>query len=161
MKDETTFDLTDMERKDRWKYYTSSYVRVEPTEGVPKGRMKNPVLMRNLPNTDAEDLNSALQNRKPVAYSEDLTLRICVNTYRMIYKAGTSEWFVYSDGKKNEDALKAATEKRNARFKKMEKNNRWIRDGNKNPEEVEVINENFSKWMTDGPAGSTVEPKQD
>ena len=141
-----------MERKDRWKYYTSSFVRIEPTEGVPMDRVRKSVLTRNLPSADAHsDTGSVLEARKPLLWSEDLSLRICVNTYRLTYKKDTSEWFVYSDGKKNSDALEKAKEKRNDRFReKLERNNRWIQKMKKTPEEVEVINENFKKWLAEG-----------
>ena len=141
-----------MERKDRWKYYTSSFVRIEPTEGVPMDRVRKSVLTRNLPNTETlSDAGSALEARKPLIWSEDLTLRICVNTYRLTYKEGTSEWFVYSDGKKNEAAVEKARESRNDHFKeKLERNNAWITKMKKTPEEVADINENFKKWLAEG-----------
>lgn len=151
-KDETTFDLTDMERKDRWKYYTSSFVRIEPTEGVPMDRVRKSVLTRNLPSAEAQsDAGSTLEARKPLIWSEDLTLRICVNTYRLTYKEGTSEWFVYSDGKKDEGAVEQAREKRNDRFKeKLERNNRWVQKMKKTADEVAAINENFNRWLSEG-----------
>jgi paired amphipathic helix protein Sin3a len=83
-KDETTFDLDDMERKERWQYYVSSYVRVEPTEGV--SRTTQPLLMRNLPSGEAVS-EDAMNTRKALVYSEDLTLRICVNSFKILYKA--------------------------------------------------------------------------
>jgi len=149
-KDETTFDLTDMERKERWKYYTSSFVRIEPTEGVPLDRVRKSVLTRNLANTEAESESGApSQTRKPLLWSEDLTLRICVNTYRLTYKTGTSEWFVYSDGKKDEEAAKKTTEKRNRRFReKFEMNSKWME--NKSQQEVQRTNEGFNRWIAEG-----------
>lgn len=159
MKDETTFDLTDMERKDRWKYYTSSFVRIEPTEGVPLDRVLKSVLTRNLANNENEsDSGLPNQSRKPLLWAEDLTLRICVNTYRLTYKTGTSEWFVYSDGKRDEAAAKATTEKRNQRFReKFEMNSRWME--NKSQQEVQKTNEEFKKWVSEeiSPAATAAE----
>ena len=156
-KDETTFDLTDMERKDRWKYYISSFVRIDPTEGVPMNRVRKSVLTRNLPSSDSHSDAGVLEIRKPLIWSEDLTLRICVNTYRLTYKQGTSEWFVYSDGKKNEAAVEKARGQRNERFKnKLEKNNKWIEKMKKTPEEVEEINKNFKTWLSEGGGSAPV-----
>lgn len=140
-----------MERKERWKYYTSSFVRIEPTEGVPMNRVRKSVLTRNLPSSDSHSDAGILEIRKPLVWSEDLTLRICVNTYRLTYKQGTSEWFVYSDGKKDEVAVEKAREQRNERFKnKLEKHNKWIKKMKKTPEEVEEINKNFKTWLSEG-----------
>jgi len=95
-KDDTTFDLDDMERKERWQYYTSSFVRIEPTEGVNRSLLHKSVLTRNLPSGDMESEYSAGQ-RKPLVWSEDLTLRICVNSSRIIFKEPGSEFFIYTD----------------------------------------------------------------
>ncbi|KFZ12049.1 hypothetical protein V501_04409 [Pseudogymnoascus sp. VKM F-4519 (FW-2642)] len=153
-KDESTFDLTDMERKDRWKYYTSSFVRIEPTEGVPLDRIRRSVLTRNLsPHETDTDSGLLSQSRKPLLWAEDLTLRICVNTYRLTYKTGTSEWFVYSDGVQDEVAARQTTEKRNQRFReKFEMNSRWME--NKSQQEVQKTNEDFKKWISEGPAAA-------
>ena len=80
-KDEATFDMDDMERKEQWQYYVSSYVGVEPTEGVNREGLFHSVLTRNLP-SDYED------KPKPLISKEDLTLRICLNSFKMMYKEG-------------------------------------------------------------------------
>lgn len=145
-----------MERKDRWKYYTSSFVRIEPTEGVPMDRIRRSVLTRNLANTDADtsDAGTLSASRKPLLWAEDLTLRICVNTYRLTYKTGTLEWFVYSDGRQHDEAAaKATTEKRSQRFReKFEMNSRWME--NKSQQEVQKTNEDFKKWISGGDDGA-------
>jgi paired amphipathic helix protein Sin3a len=157
-KDETTFELTDMERKERWKYYTSSFVRIEPTEGLNRTsrRYTLPVLTRNLPSgtdTDSDSnsplgASSALQLRKPLFYSEELVLQICVNTYQLMYKKGTSEWFIYGVGEDG-DRARAETERRNQRFReKWELNPRWGRG--KTRGEVEATNLGFERWVKEG-----------
>lgn len=115
-------------------------------------RVRKAVLTRNLPSAETQsDAGSTLEARKPLIWSEDLSLRICVNTYRLTYKQGTSEWFVYSDGKKVESAPEKARERRNDRFKeKLEQNNGWIQRMKKTPDEVADINENFKKWLSEG-----------
>jgi paired amphipathic helix protein Sin3a len=157
-KDETTFNLDDMERKDLWSYYTSSYVRIEPTEGVPRGRMQRSVLPRNLPSNEAESEDSA-GPRKPLAYSEDLILRVCVNTSKILFKSGSSEWFIYGDKPLTWDAdkdvatsrlrLKKFEDTRTEKFReKFVLNNKWMKD--LDHEEVQKITSTCKKWIEDG-----------
>lgn len=54
-KDETTFDLANtldapgaLTEQQRWTYYISTYTTMDPTEGVPRDRVRPGVLMRNL-----------------------------------------------------------------------------------------------------------------
>lgn len=155
-KDETTFNLDDMERKELWAYYTSSFVRIEPTEGVPRHRLQRSVLARNLPSSELDGDDTP---RKPLLYSEDLVLRVCVNTSKILYKSGTSEYFVYGDKpltydaenntsatrlrlKKNEDAR---TEKYHEKFVM---NSSWMKD--LDHEEVLKATSDFKKWTEDG-----------
>jgi paired amphipathic helix protein Sin3a len=140
-----------MERKDRWKYYTSSFVRIEPTEGVPRDRVRKSVLTRNLPSgfdTDSDVSGTALQQRKPILFSEDLVLQICVNTYTLMYKKLTSEWFIY---KSHYDPDKTAqmTENRNQKFReKFKMNSKWMK--NLSQAQVQDVNQGFERWIKDG-----------
>jgi paired amphipathic helix protein Sin3a len=68
-RDETTFDLDDMERKERWQYYTSSYIRLEPTEGIDRSRLHKTVLTRNLPSGEI-DTEEAATLPKPLLFSD-------------------------------------------------------------------------------------------
>jgi paired amphipathic helix protein Sin3a len=151
LKDETTFELSDMERKERWKYYTSSFVRVEPTEGVPRDRVRKSVLTRNLPSgfdSESDSDSNASQHRKPFAYNEGLVLRICVNTYQLTYKKETEEWFLYKDIRESPYAAQVS-ENRNQRFReKFEMNSKWIK--NLTQGQVQAVNEGFEKWVRDG-----------
>jgi paired amphipathic helix protein Sin3a len=157
-KDETTFDLDDMERKERWQYYTSSFVRIEPTEGVNRGLLHKSVLTRNLPSGDVDSEDSMIP-RKPLVWSEDLTLRICVNSSRIIFKEPGSEYFIYTDkpltwddGKNMATArvrLLKAEESRNERFKQKWVNmSPWMKD--LPLDEVQRISAEMRKWITDG-----------
>ena len=158
MRDETTFDLDDMERMERWQYYTSSYVRVELTEGIPRNHLHKTILTRNLPSADAEiDETGVLP--KPLAYDEDLSLRICVNTYKMLYKYPGSEYFIYTDKTLTTDPttntsaarerLRKYEDARTQRFKeKFEMNNAWMK--NLNHDEVSKITMDFKKWTDEG-----------
>jgi paired amphipathic helix protein Sin3a len=165
MRDDTTFEMSTMERMNAWQYYTSSYIRTEPTEGVPRRYMHKTILTRNRAATDA-NFEEAGVLPKPLAYHEDLTLRICVNTYKMMYKEEGNEYFIYTDqplGTNPETTVSFARERlqkfeesRSQRFKeKFEKNNAWMK--NLSHDEVSKINMNFKKWTDDGVIPSTEE----
>jgi paired amphipathic helix protein Sin3a len=165
-KDETTFDLDDMERKERWQYYTSSYVRIEPTEGVPRDRIQRSVLPRNLPSGDTESEDGAGQ-RKPLVYDEDLTLRICVNSSKILFKPGGSEYFIYGDKPLTWDAEKDAAaarvrlqkteDTRTERFQeKFVMNSKWMKD--LGHDEVQKITGNCKKWIDEGVVPGTAPP---
>jgi len=140
-----------MERKERWKYYTSSFVRIEPTEGVPRDRVRRSVLTRNLPSgfdTDSDVSGSALQQRKPMFFSEDLVLRICVNSYQLLYKSPTSEYFIYKAGG-DPDKTVQMTENRNQKFReKYMMNSKWMK--NLSQAQVQDVNQGFERWVKDG-----------
>jgi paired amphipathic helix protein Sin3a len=157
-KDETTFDLDDMERKERWQYYTSSFVRIEPTEGVNRGLLHKSVLTRNLPSGDMDSEEGTVQ-RKPLVWSEDLTLRICVNSSRIIFKEPGSEFFIYTDKPLTWDSernmatarvrLEKAEETRNERFKRKWVNmSPWMK--NLPLDQVQKISAETRKWIADG-----------
>ncbi|RDW87684.1 hypothetical protein BP5796_03378 [Coleophoma crateriformis] len=151
-KDETTFDVDEMERNMAWQYYTSSYTRIEPTEGVPRQHLRKSVLTRNLPSgdTDSED---GFNQRKPLLWGEDLTLQICVNTFKIIYKQGGTEWFMYADtlyhtenGKGYEANHQKATERRNEKFReKFVMNTAWMKDMSQG--QVEKIKDDFATLL--------------
>ncbi|KAI1657645.1 hypothetical protein F4813DRAFT_359180 [Daldinia decipiens] len=153
-RDETTFYMDEMELRDRWQYYISSYMRVEPTEGVPRSRLQKTVLARNLPSTEADSDDGNVP--KPLMYNEGLVLRICLNSNKIVWEKDTSEFFVYStepeDNKDKaavEEYRRAITEHREQRFReKMVMNNAWMRGMSQ--DEVQKVNENFQKWFKDG-----------
>ncbi len=157
VRDETTFDLDEMERKERWQYYISSYLRIEPTEGVPRNRLHKTVLTRNIPISDAE-LDSSTR-RRPLDWYENLTLRVCVNTYKIIYRDPGSEFCIFTDkplGTKPGSREHYAHERlskveaiRTQRFKeKFELNNAWMKGLDR--DEVANVNSHFKKWMEEG-----------
>ncbi|OTB05118.1 hypothetical protein M426DRAFT_143786 [Hypoxylon sp. CI-4A] len=152
-RDETTFYMDEMELRERWQYYISSFMRVEPTEGVPRSRLQKTVLARNLPSQeDADDGDVP----KPLAYDESLVLRICLNSNKIVWEKGTSEFFIYAtepeDEKEKEAAREyrqAVTDHRDQRFReKMVMNNAWMKGMSQ--DEVQKVNENFQKWFKDG-----------
>jgi paired amphipathic helix protein Sin3a len=158
LKEEASFEMTDMERKERWKYYTSSFVRVEPTEGVPRDRVRKTLLTRNLPSgldTDSDISGSAaLQQRKPVLFSEDLVIQVCVNTRKLIWKKNTAEYFVYKtrqDTEAEREREKHVEEVQNQKFReKFAMNSKWM--VNLSQSQVQDVNQAFEKWVRDGDA---------
>lgn len=162
-----------MEAKERWEYYVSSYSRIEPTEGVPRAATKKSVLTRNLPSasdtnsSSTADSSTAMRQRLPLNYAEDLGIKVCVNTYRMKFTPGTSEYFIYSSpstsarvpkvedadamegvsSKTAKEVMNELTEKRTERFKeKFILNSKWKK--NLGHEEVSRVNRDFEVYIS-------------
>lgn len=153
-KDDTTFYMDEMELRDRWQYYVSSWTRAEPTEGVPRSRMQKVVLTRNLPSGDAD--SDGDYQPKAISYSEGLVMKICLNTSKIIYDKGTSNYFIYNlasgsveDRARREHRSQVITETRNQKFiEKMAMNSPWMK--NLNQEEVQQAKEDYRKWKDEG-----------
>lgn len=154
-KDSTTLDLSMGERIERWKYYMASFVRIEPTEGIPRASLQKPILTRNtdlaLPAASASSDEQSTSStdptgRKDAKSSEELVLRICVNSYKMLFAKGTSDWFYVEKMKLPAESV---VEKRTDRFtEKFEKNVAWMKGLSQ--EGVQAVNENFQRWIEDG-----------
>ncbi|CZT47049.1 related to transcription regulatory protein [Rhynchosporium secalis] len=152
-KEETTFEMDDMERKERWQYYNSSYVRVDATEGVPRGSLQKSLLKRNRrPDGDFDESIS----KRPLIHHEELNLRIEVNTYKIIYREPGTEYFFYSgnpmtydpitDESSTRERLRKFENVRTDRFKeKFEMNNAWMKGLDR--DEVAKINNDFRNWI--------------
>ncbi|CAK7263490.1 Transcriptional regulatory protein sin3 [Sporothrix epigloea] len=115
-RDEPTFNADAMALQDRWQYYISTYMRIKPTEGVVRSRLRKSVLTRNLPSSNEVESDGS-GSRKAVAFDEGLVLRICLNSFTLVYEKGTSEYFIYNhdepeavDDDKEEDAAQAVVE---------------------------------------------------
>ena len=155
-RDETTFYMDEMQVRERWQYYISSFIRVEPTEGVPRGRLQKVVLTRNLPSGDTE--SDSDEAPKPLSYSENLTASICLKSSKMIWGPNTSEHFIYDKSPKTQEErerrekfTKALSAHRESKLlEKMVHNPAWTKD--MSPEEVQEQNKNFRKWMDEGVA---------
>lgn len=158
-KDETTFYTDEMERVQQWQYYISSYIRIENTEGIPRSRLQKVLLERNLP-SDAKDSSDEGFSPKPLVYSENLIVRTCLNSYKMVFEQGTSDCAVYStdsarevevDG--DEDAAQAmfSAELRGEKIKeRLLINNQWMKGHSH--DEVQRSKDDFQRWM-DGVVG--------
>jgi paired amphipathic helix protein Sin3a len=165
-KDETTFELDDLDREEQWANYQADYTCVDPTEGVPRDRMKKMIVMRNIKFTlPLLSDNEAEQIRKPLAYDEDLSIRLEVNTLKLMYgKPPSSEHFIYSDAPLGEDPetgksfslerLSNIRKVRNDRFKKkFEENNKWMED--QDTDFVKQVKADFDQfWHAGGGPGA-------
>ncbi|KAJ0288069.1 hypothetical protein COL940_002211 [Colletotrichum noveboracense] len=153
-REDTTFYMDEMKAKDRWQYYISSFIQVEPTEGVPRHKLQKAVLARNLPASDEKFDESQIP--KPISYDEDLSISICLNTSKMVWKAGTSEYFVYDNIPKEKEArerhlerLKNASNKRDTKLReKFVFNSPWMKGMSQ--ADVQKFNEGWSKWLKEG-----------
>ncbi|UKZ75308.1 hypothetical protein TrVFT333_002986 [Trichoderma virens FT-333] len=153
-RDETTFYMDEMRLRERWQYYISSFIRVEPTEGVPRSKLQKVVLTRNLPSGDSDSDEDSIP--KPVSYKENLTVSICLKSSKMIWAPGTSEYFIYDQAPKSKEQrerrekfTKTLSNFRELKLlEKMVHNPVWAKD--MSPEEVQEQNKNFRKWMDEG-----------
>lgn len=124
------------------------------------------VLTRNIPSA-AE--TSALEDGNPIPkalrYNEDLGLKLCVNTAKLLYSKDPdhSDCHVWQDkpltgnAKENDSAaaerLKATTEHRASGFEaKFIMNNAWMKG--KNHDQVAEATQSFKKWIESGVTNS-------
>lgn len=155
-RDDTTFYMDEMELRDRWQYYISSYMRVEPTEGVSRSRLMKTVLARNLPSSDIDSDDGTAP--KPLNYEENLVLRICLNSNKIVWEEDTSEYFIYSmepttaeDTQATEERSAAFTEHRNQGFReKFVMNSAWMRGVAQ--DDVQKANEKYQNWLKEAVA---------
>jgi len=158
-REDTTFYMDEMKAKDRWQYYISSFIQVEPTEGVPRHKLQKTVLARNLPSSDEKFEDSQIP--KPISFDEDLSISICLNSSKMVWKAGTSEYFVYDNVPNDKESrerhlerLKNASNKRDTKLReKFVFNSPWMKGMNQ--ADVQKLNEGWSKWLKEGTVPSS------
>ena len=146
--------MDEMERIQQWQYYISSYMRIEHTEGIVRSRLQKVLLERNLP-SDAKDSDDGY-TPKPLVIHEGLIVRICLNSSKMVFEKGTSDYFIYNtntfssqeDKSFHEDKQVFQKELRAERLKeKMVMNNLWMK--NMSQEEVQKANEEYQNWVKD------------
>ena len=132
-KEDSTFDDETMSAEAKWSYYTASFIKIEPTERVPLDtKFRMPFLRRNIAKEvdDAEEDSRAV----PHLYESGLEMRICVNSYKILWQPMTQEWFVQSDpdgtgGKESAANLQRAKDKRKRTFEeKMVASSPWMKD---------------------------------
>ena len=137
----------------RWSYYVASFIKVEPTEGVPiEGHLSMPFLKRNLPE-DVEE-SEGRERSVPYLYENNLELRICVNSYKILWTPKSEDWFVQSEKQRAQGYngpvnLDRASEKRTSKFReKLVRQNKWVQAAG--PDAVDGADKFFKTWMEEG-----------
>ncbi len=152
-RNDATFEVDDMSSEVKWSYYVASFVTRDPTEGVP---LSWPFLKRTLPpKLDEEEYNRVFT---PQWSSEGLVIRICLSSYRILFDPGTEDWWAHSEQvrAKGREGVEATREERKGKFEeKFVMNNSWMRGLSR--DEVDRKNEEFRRWIRDGPAAAVKE----
>ena len=163
--------MDEMERIQQWQYYISSYMRIEHTEGIVRSRLQKVLLERNLPSGSAQDATpDPSYAQKPMTVHEGLVVRICLNSYKMVFEKGTCDFFMYDrrsseggGGEEHETKLAFERDLRAERFKeRMVTNNAWMKG--MSHEEVQKIKDEHKRWkdgeiLGPGLGGSAGEPE--
>ncbi|KAI9812481.1 MAG: Transcriptional regulatory protein sin3 [Pycnora praestabilis] len=155
-KDDPTFEVNELTAEAEWSYYISSYTMVEPTEGVPLSRVHDPFLRRNLPDKESGDANDTdgYKSLLPNTNSENLVIRVCVHSYKMLYEPHTEEWWLQDHAFDEQVAADAENIKktRNTRFEqKFISDNIWMKE--LGAADVARKNEQYHKWVAEGVVG--------
>lgn len=151
--EDSTFENEELSPEARWSYYVSAYTMRDPTEGVPFSQMRMPFLKRNLPSKLEQDEEYNRFYRRLV-HHDGLVIRICANSYHILYEPGSYDWWWRPTASSQEDAeenakeLTAIKERRHDRFREKFINNPdWARGLSK--DEVDASNQKFRAWVKD------------
>jgi paired amphipathic helix protein Sin3a len=142
----------------RWSYYISTFAMRDLTEGLDLSKIDWPFLRRNMPPMlDTEDEYTRVYT--PQWNEDGLVIRISSNNYHMLYDPLTQDWWVHNAavqkrGLQGEAVLK---DERKQKFEeKFVLNNAWM--VGKSVEEVDQINQEYRRWVTEGPKAATEPP---
>lgn len=149
--EDATLQNDELSQEARWSYYVSTYTMRDPTEGVPFSQMRLPFMKRSLPaKLDQEDEYNRYY--RPLVHQDGLIIRICANSYHLLYEPGSSEWSWRPTGPSEEDAEEAAKdeaavkERRRDRFmEKFVNNPVWAHGLSK--DQVDESNQRFRSWI--------------
>lgn len=156
--EDSTLENEELSQEARWSYYVSAYTMRDPTEGVPFSRMRMPFLKRNLPPKVDQDEE---YNRfyRPLVYHDGLVIRICANSYHILYEPGSYDWWWRPPAPREESTEELAKEeaaiKERRRDRFMEKfvnNPSWAHGLSK--DKVDESNQRFRSWVKGPKAGS-------
>ncbi|WEW59315.1 Transcriptional regulatory protein sin3 [Emydomyces testavorans] len=148
--EDSTLENDDLTPEARWSYYVSAYSMRDPTEGVAFSDMHMPFLKRNLPpKLDSDEEYN--QFYKPLISHEGLVIRVCANSYHILYEPGTEEWWcrIPQSSEAQQEAAKnhaAVKEKRKDRFKEKFLNSPSWAHGLSQDEADESIQQ-FKSWV--------------
>jgi paired amphipathic helix protein Sin3a len=144
----------------------------DPTEGVPFSQMRMPFLKRNLPGKleQEEEYNRFY---RPLVHQDGLIIRICANSYHILYEPGSYDWWyrpALPPDETSEDTAKeeaAVKERRRDRFtEKFVNNPSWAHGLSK--DQVDESNQRFRSWIkgseaenaeTSAPTGSATDKR--
>ena len=120
----------------------------DPTEGVRFSQMRMPFLRRNLPTRlDEEDEYNRYYGR--LEHQDGLIIRICANSYHLLYEPGSTEWSHRPPGSfssEHQADETAARDRRRDRFlEKFVNNPSWARGLSK--AQVDGSNQRFRSWV--------------
>ncbi|KAL4798324.1 hypothetical protein BDV19DRAFT_357595 [Aspergillus venezuelensis] len=168
--EDATLENEELSQEARWSYYVSAYTMRDPTEGVPFSQMRMPFLKRNLPGKleQEEEYNRFY---RPLVHQDGLIIRICANSYHILYEPSSYDWWwrptgpsdELSEGNVKDDT--AVKERRRDRFtEKFVNNPSWAHGLSK--DKVDESNQQFRNWIKgdaerEAPAGSEEKPKED
>lgn len=124
----------------------------DPTEGVLYSQMRMPFLRRNLPaRLDEEEEYNRYYG--PLEHQDGLIIRICANSYHLLYEPGSTEWNFRPPGRSGHQADEAVKERRRDRFtEKFVNNPVWARGLSKS--QVDESNQRFRSWVNGEPGPS-------
>ncbi|KAI9374365.1 hypothetical protein BJX61DRAFT_498400 [Aspergillus egyptiacus] len=149
--EDATLENEELSQEARWSYYVSAYTMRDPTEGVPFSQMRMPFLRRNLPGKleQEEEYNRFY---RPLVHQDGLIIRICANSYHILYEPGSYDWWwrptVSLDDSADEIAKDEAAvkERRRDRFtEKFVNNPSWAHGLSK--DQVDESNQRFRTWI--------------
>jgi paired amphipathic helix protein Sin3a len=149
--EDSTLENEELSLEARWSYYVSAYTMRDPTEGVPFSQMRMPFLKRNLPPKMEQDEEYDRYYRRLVSH-DGLVIRICANSYHILYEPGSYDWWwrpmastpEEAEEKSKEEAL--VKERRHDRFREKFVNNpAWAHGLSK--DEVDQSNQRFRSWI--------------
>lgn len=154
--EDSTFENEELSQEARWSYYVSAYTMRDPTEGVPFSQMRMPFLKSSLPAKLEQDEEYNRYYRRLV-HQDGLVIRICANSYHILYEPGSYDWWWRPTASSQEEAdenvkeLATVRERRQDRFREMFVNNpAWARGLSK--DEVDASNKKFRTWINGGPS---------
>ena len=90
--EDATLENEELNQEARWSYYVSAYTMRDPTEGVPFSQMRMPFLKRNLP-PKLEQEEEYNRYYRPLVHQDGLIIRICANSYHILYEPGSCDWW--------------------------------------------------------------------
>ncbi|KAL1879588.1 Transcriptional regulatory protein sin3 [Paecilomyces lecythidis] len=162
--EDSTLENEELSQEARWSYYVSAYTMRDPTEGVPFSQMRMPFLKRNLPPKMEQDEE---YNRfyRPLVNHDGLVIRICANSYHILYEPGSYDWWWRPSAPGQESAEEkakeeaAVKERRRDRFmEKFVNNPSWAHGLSK--DEVDESNQRFRSWVKGPEADETAPPEK-